>query len=94
MSKTKHPKIDIYTSSANGTKNLFVPAGTDVKVLQLPEDVDTDLATLSPFKTRVEVDPAKMHASFDQGDVMRQIENNGFAIQTALIQIVVGSAAK
>ncbi len=94
MSKTRHPKIDIYTSSVNGTKHLFVPAGTDVKALQLPADTDADLLRLSPFRTRVEVDPDKMHAAFDQGDVQRQIGKNGYAIQTALIQIEVGSAEK
>ena len=92
MSKKKFPKIDVYTSIKNGAKHLSVAAGKDVTALVLPADIDSDLLTLSPFKTRIELDPAKTRTALNQEEVQRQIETNGFAIHGATHEIKVGSS--
>jgi len=84
-------KIDIYTSTRNGNKYLSVPKGTKVESLQLPDSVDPDLLTLSPFKTRLEVTAGKSHSALDQDNIIEQIERNGYAVHGAKIVIKVGS---
>ncbi len=86
-------KIDIYKSTKNGNKYLSVPAGTDMQKLTLPASADSDIRTLSPFKTRLELDLSRQRAVLDQKDVMEQIQKNGFAIHDAKAEITVGSAA-
>jgi uncharacterized protein YcgL (UPF0745 family) len=83
-------KIDIYKSTKNGNKYLSVPKGTKVESVQLPDPVDPDLLTLSPFKTRLELTPGKSHSALDQDDIIRQIEKNGYAVHGAKIEIRVG----
>ncbi len=80
-------KIDIYTSTKNGSKYISVPKGTRVENLQLPDSVDPDLLTLSPFKTRLELTPGKIHFALDQDNIIGQIEKNGYALHGAKIQI-------
>lgn len=83
-------KIDIYKSTKNGDKYLSVPKGTKVESLQLPDPVDPDLLTLSPFKTRLELTPGKSHPALDQDNIIEQIEKNGYAVHGAKIEIKVG----
>jgi len=83
-------RIDIYKSTKNGNKYLSVPKGTKVESVQLPDPVDPDLLTLSPFKTRLELTPGKSHSALDQDDIIRQIEKNGYAVHGAKIEIRVG----
>jgi len=94
MSKKKFPKIDVYTSTKDGTKHLSVAAGTDVASLTLPADFDPDMKVLSPFKTRIELDPAKTRTALNQEAVQQQINKNGYAIHNATYEITVGSVAK
>lgn len=86
-------KIDIYKSTKNGNKYLSVPAGTDIQKLTLPASADADMLTLSPFKTRLELDLSKQRAVLDQKDVMNQIQKNGFAIHEAKVEIKLGNTA-
>ena len=83
-------KIDIYKSTKDGNKYLSVPKGTKVESLQLPDPVDPDLLTLSPFKTRLELTAGKPHFALDQDNIIDQIENNGYAVHGAKIEIKVG----
>ena len=85
-------KIDIYKSTKHGNKYLSVPQGTEMERLQLPDSIDSDLLTLSPFKSSLELDPSKSRIALDQADVMKQIEQNGYAVHDAKIEIKVGSA--
>lgn len=85
-------KIDIYTSTKNGSKYLSVPKGTKVASLQLPDTVDPDLLTLSPFRTRLELTPGKPHPALDQDNIIAQIEQNGYAVHGAKTEIKVGAA--
>ena len=73
-------KIDIYTSTKDGRKYLSIPVGSKLEKLVLPSDIDTDLLSLSPFKTRLEIEPEKKHKVLDQKDIMQQIENKGYAV--------------
>jgi len=84
-------KIDIYKSTKNGNKYLSVPIGTKVESLQLPDPVDPDILTLSPFKTRLEVTAGKSHFALDQDNIIEQIEKKGYAVHGAKIVIKVGS---
>ncbi|KQC10224.1 MAG: hypothetical protein APR62_12480 [Smithella sp. SDB] len=86
-------QIDIYKSTKNGNKYLSVPVGTKVTELNLPEDIDPDILTLSPFKTRVKLDPNKPRVALDQEDVIRQIEKNGYAVHAAKIEITIGAGS-
>jgi hypothetical protein len=83
-------KIDIYTSATAGGKYLSVPMGFKISSLKLPESVDKDLLTLSPFRTRLEIDPNKLHPALDQKDVLKQIEKDGYAIHGATFLLKVG----
>jgi len=87
-------QIDIYKSTKNGNKYLSVPNGIDVESLQLPDSIDPDILTLSPFKTSLTLDPSKPRIALDQNDVMKQIEKNGFAIHGANteVEIKIGQA--
>jgi len=76
-------KIDIYTSAINGNKYLSVAKGTKVETLALPDSIDTDVRTLSPFKTRLEIDHTKEHPALDHQDIIEQIEQKGFAVHGA-----------
>ena len=83
--------IDIYKSTKNGNKYLSVPKGTKIAQLELPDSVDSDLLTLSPFKTRLEIEPKKTHATLDQDDIIQQIERNGYAVHEAKTVITIGT---
>ena len=76
-------KIDIYTSIKNGNKNISVPKGTKIDSISFPFDLDPDLLTLSPFRTRLEVVTGKVHSALDQDDVIKQIEEKGYAVHSA-----------
>jgi hypothetical protein len=76
-------KIDIYTSTKNGEKHLSVAKGTKIEDLDLPDSIDPDLLTLSPFKTRLEVELKVEHNAVDQADVITQIEEKGYAVHGA-----------
>jgi len=80
-------KIDIYTSISNGDKYLSIPVGTKIEELALPADVDAEILTLSPFRTRLEVDAEKPHNALDAKDIIRQIEKNGFAVHSSTQKI-------
>jgi hypothetical protein len=80
-------KIDIYQSAKCGDKYLSVAKGTRVEDLILPDSVDKDLLSLSPFKTRLEVEKGKAHAALDQDDVIKQIEAVGYAMHGAKMTI-------
>jgi hypothetical protein len=85
-------KIDIYTSIKDGSKYLSVAKGTQIEALALPDTIDTDLLTLSPFRTRLEIDASKVHPFLDQDDLMQQIETNGYAIHGAKSVLTIGTA--
>ena len=85
-------KIDIYKSAKSGTKYLSVPKGIKVESLQLPPDTDPDLLSLSPLRTRLELDPKKPATVLDYADIEKQISANGYAIHGVNITITVGES--
>ncbi|NOQ16947.1 MAG: hypothetical protein GQ581_07800 [Methyloprofundus sp.] len=76
-------KIDIYQSTKGENKYISVPKGTKIERLELPTSIDPDLLTLSPFKTRLELDVSKKQPALDQDAIIKQIEVNGYAIHGA-----------
>ncbi len=80
-------KIDIYTSCNDGKKYISVPKGIKLESLELPADIDTDLLTLSPLRTRLELDINKEHNTLDQEDIIKQIEEKGYAVHGTKIEI-------
>jgi hypothetical protein len=80
-------KIDIYNSTVTGNKYISVPKGTKIEDITLPADIDPDLLTLSPFKTRLELDLNKTHFALDQVDIFNQIEAKGYAIHGSKLEI-------
>ena len=84
-------KIDIYTSCNSGKKYLSVPKGVKVESLELPADIDADLLTLSPLRTRLEIDAKKEHNALDQADIIKQIEENGYAIHGSKYEITLSA---
>ena len=79
--------IDIYTSAKDGSKYLSVEKGTKVESLELSDSIDADLLTLSPFRTRLEINKSKMHKALEQNDIIRQIDTNGYAVHGSKIVI-------
>ncbi len=80
-------KIDIYNSTITGNKYLSIPKGTKIESLELPADFDKELLTLSPFKTRLELDLSKPHFALDQADIIQQIEEKGYAVHGSTLEI-------
>ena len=83
-------KIDIYKSAKCGDKYLSVAVGTKLEEIEFSDSLDADLQELSPFKTRLEIDPAKEHPALDHADVTRQIKTNGYAVHGVKTVIKVG----
>jgi len=73
-------KVDIYQSTKGENKYISVPKGTKIESIKLPTSIDPDLLTLSPLKTRLELDITKNQPALDQDAIIKQIEVNGFAI--------------
>jgi hypothetical protein len=80
-------KIDIYTSAKDGSKYLSVEKGTKLESLTLSSDIDKDLLSLSPFKTRLEIDESKVHPALDHKDIVKQIKAQHYAVHGAKISI-------
>lgn len=76
-------KIDIYTTLANGHKYLSMPVSVKPEDLHLPDDVDTEVLHLSPFKTRLEIIEDKPHKALDSNNIIQQIKANGYAIHSS-----------
>lgn len=85
-------KIDIYKSAKSGSKYLTVPAGTKLESLSLPEGTDPDVLSLSPFRTRIELDPKRPRTAIDEDDIKAQIASQGYAIHEAKTTLTVGQA--
>jgi len=83
--------IDIYKSTKNGNKYISVPKGTKIAQLEFPDSIDPDILTLSPFKTRLEIDPKKAHSALDQNNIIQQIETNGYAVHEAKTVLTIGA---
>ena len=84
-------KIDIYTSVKDGSKNISVPKGVKIDSISFPFDLDPDLLTLSPFRTRLEVVKGKTHSAIEQDDVIKQIEDKGYAVHGSKMIVDLGS---
>jgi len=80
-------QIDIYQSTKGENKYISVPKGTKIHTLELPATIDPDLLTLSPFKTRLEIDVNKKQPALDQDAIIKQIEVNGYAIHGAKTEV-------
>jgi len=76
-------KIDIYQSTKGENKYISVSKGTKIESLELPVTIDPDLLSLSPFKTRLELDVSKKQPALDQEGIINQIEVVGYAIHGA-----------
>ena len=84
-------KIDLYKSVLNGDKYLSVPAGTDLAHKPFPAGFDPELLKLSPFKTSLDIQPNDTRVALDSADVIRQIEEKGYAIHTATVTITIST---
>lgn len=58
-----------------------------LKKMKLPESLDPDLLSLSPFKTQLEIDPSQPRLALDSADIIKQISENGYAVHGAKITI-------
>lgn len=85
-------KIDIYKSVLNGNKYLSVPAGTNILKMPFPSDLDRDLIKLSPFKTSLDIKPGDNRIALDSDDVIRQINEKGYASHAATITVTISTA--
>jgi len=85
-------KIDIYKSTKNGNKYLSVPAGIDVEKFVFPKDVDSDILTLSPFKTSLDISSNDNRIALDSHQVIDDIKQKGFSIHGAKIEVTIMTA--
>lgn len=85
-------KIDIYTSAINGSKYLSVLKGVKLDSLLLPAGIDADVLSLSPFRTRLDLDLSREHDALEHADVLKQIEEKGYAIHSAKFSITLSAA--
>ncbi len=82
-------KIDIYKSTKNGRKYLSVPSGTDLANMPFPNDFDKDLLELSPFSTSMELTPGEHRVALDSDDIIKQINEKGYAVHTATTTVTI-----
>jgi hypothetical protein len=83
----KKMTIDIYRSSTRPQKYLSVPHGTVVTEFLFPADFDPDLRELCPFKSDREVASGVLLIALDSDDIIRQIEEKGYATHATEIVI-------
>lgn len=79
--------IDIYRSSNNNSNFISVPAGIDMAKIDLPEDVENAFSQVTPFKKGVELQPGDKRIAIDSEDVIKQINDRGFAVHGATVKI-------
>jgi hypothetical protein len=60
--------------------------------MTFPADLDSDLLDLSPFKTELELDPQQPRIGIDAKDVLRQVDENGFAVHSTKVTITVSTS--
>jgi hypothetical protein len=82
-------EIDIYKSNRDGEKFLSVPTGTDLARMPFPADLDPDLLQVSPFSTRLNIQPGDHRVALNSEDIIRQITDKGFATHEATIKVTV-----
>ncbi|MCK5001825.1 MAG: hypothetical protein KAS57_02315 [Gammaproteobacteria bacterium] len=87
-------KIDVYISTNNDDKYLSVAADADVNQLDLPDDIDPDLLSLTPFKTSLELDPNNPIVGINQEDIIKQITKKGYAIHGSSMNVAINLAGK
>ena len=80
-------KVDVYKSIVKGNKYFSVPEGTKVEEMKLPRDVDPDILSLSPFMSKIDVDPSKPRIAFDSAAILADIKRQGYAIHSTEITI-------
>jgi hypothetical protein len=86
-------KIDIYKSVKNGTKYISVPANADIEKMAFPASLDTDLLSLSPFKTALDIQPGDGRVALNSADIIDQINKNGYATHTATVTVTIKRGA-
>ena len=87
-------KIDVYMSTKNDDKYLSAPTGSDINNLDLPDDIDPDLLSLTPFKTSLELDPNNPIVGINQDDIIKQITNKGYAIHGSSMNVAINLTGK
>jgi hypothetical protein len=87
-------KIDIYRSARNPIKHVALPAGTDPKTFVWPVNFDEDYAVLI-LQSSPDISPADVgRIAFDSADVIRQIEQQGYAVLGATVTVNVHTSMK
>ena len=86
--------IDIYKSTKHDDKYLSVPEGTDVANMDFPADIDPDLLSITPFKSGLEIDLSKPRMGLNQENILKQIEEKGYAIHGATMEASIGLTGK
>jgi len=76
-------KIDTYRSTRSGTKLLSVPAGTDIGKFRFPLTLDPDFGKLIRVNTSTDIQAGEEYFSSDSDEVIRQINEKGFATHTS-----------
>lgn len=76
--------VDVYKSSSNPEKFLSVPAGTDIGKFSVAE-LDSDYRAVAIFKQGIKVDPSTPRVALSSAEIVRAIEDHGFATHDALV---------
>ncbi|EKO3541431.1 hypothetical protein K0L52_003231 [Vibrio fluvialis] len=78
--------VDIYRSSKNDSNFISFPTGTDITQIDLPEDVEKAFSQATLFKEGVDLQPGDKRIGIDSDDVIKQINDNGFATHGASVK--------
>ncbi|OYW50671.1 MAG: hypothetical protein B7Z34_04430 [Novosphingobium sp. 12-62-10] len=84
--------IDVYQSTTNRDKFVSVPAGSDVTIM-FPQDIDRDLITLRPYREGMTIEASDKRIAMDSADIIRQIEQQGYATHGVSVTVKVSSQA-
>ena len=79
--------IDIYESIHRRGKFMSVPARTDPSQMSFPADLDQDYLGLVPFREDVPIEAARPMIAMDAADIIRQIDETGYALHRAEVRL-------
>lgn len=92
-------RVDCYESTKfklqTKSKFLTVRAGDDVALAQAMVD-DEDLKSLKPYHLDWEIDPSLPFIGFDTAQIVRQIEDKGYATHgvEVIVQVATSSPSR
>lgn len=79
-------KVDIYKCVLAPRKFVTLPSGSNLEALHLGK-IDSDYANVTLLQKSVDLSSDEPRAGFSVKDIIREIEENGFSLHNAQVNI-------